>query len=243
MRYKAIVEYNGTNYQGWQRQPDYLSVQESIEKCLSRLLDTSITIYSSGRTDAGVHAKGQVFHFDSEEIKDINKFLYSLNRILPNDINILSLEKVDDNFNARFNVKDKTYEYKIAFSAKQPFMNDTCYCCPYPTDVNKVINALKLFEGKHNFQDFTSKEEDEKNFVREIYSITIILKENFLTIQITGDGFMRYMVRDIVGTSLAYGQGYIDLAFIKYHLQECKEREIVKYKAPAQGLYLIKVRY
>ncbi len=249
MRIKAIVEYKGTNYQGWQRQVDYPSIQETIENVLSQYLGSEITIYASGRTDAGVHALGQVFHFDTDkEDIDMGKFKYSVNRMLPDDINIISMEIVDSSFNSRFEAKVKTYLYKVAFKQKLPIEGDLYYCCPFPTDVDKVIFALDLFKGEHNFKNFTSKEEDDDNFVRSITSIETEvtsddLGNKFLSIRLSGDGFMRYMVRDIVGTAIAYGQNQIDLAFIKDRLDSNKERNVVKFKAPASGLYLEKVLY
>lgn len=242
MKIKAIVEYLGTSYHGWQKQNNANSVQEEIEKVLSQILNTEITIYGSGRTDAGVHAKGQTFHFIIEKETDLDKLLYASNMLLPNDIHIKGFEVVDDEFHARYSAKKKHYRYLINTGDKNPFIFGRTLYYPYPFNVTKLIECLDLFIGTHNYQDFTSKEEDEDNFIRTIDSIDVKQEEDVLTIDLVGNGFMRYMIRDIVGTSLAIASGKEDISYIKKHL-DSKNREIVSYKAGSEGLYLIDVIY
>ena len=243
MRIKAVLSYRGTNYYGYQKQVDKVTVQGVIEEKLSQFLNTPTSIYASGRTDAGVHANMQVFHFDVNKEVDIDRLKYSLNKMLPDDINILSLEVVDDDFHSRFSLKGKNYIYKIAFKDKSPFENDLVYCCPFPTDIELLKTALMKFVGKHNFMGFTSKEEDEANFVREITNISFSTEGDTFVISLTGNGFMRYMVRMIVGTALAVAMNKEKLGYIDEHLDSEKERNVVSYKAPAMGLYLNKVEY
>ena len=243
MRIKALLSYKGTNYFGYQKQVDKVTVQGVIEEKLSQVLNGEVSIYASGRTDAGVHASGQVFHFDVDKEIDLGKLRYSLNKMLPNDIHIISLEYVDEDFHARFSLKDKNYIYKIIFKEKLPFEDELVYCCPFPTDVELFEKALMKFVGKHNFMDFTSKEEDEDMFVREITDISFSNEGEVLLISITGDGFMRYMIRMMVGTALAIAMGKEKLDYIDEHLDSKKERNVVSYKAPAQGLYLNRVEY
>ena len=242
MRIKCIVEYQGTNYYGWQKQVGQISIEEEIEKVLSQILNTTINIYASGRTDAGVHAKGQVFHFDIDKNVDLNRLKYSTNMMLPEDINILSMEEVENEFHARYAAKNKTYEYKILLKGKDPFNYKNAYLCPQELDIDLFENALKKFEGEHNFQNYTSKEEDEQNFIRNISKIEVNKDGDLLSIKLTGNGFMRYMVRYIIGVSLVIASKKEPLSFINETLDQDK-RHIVSYKAPAEGLYLLNVQY
>ena len=242
MRIKCIVEYQGTNYYGWQKQVGQISIDEEIEKVLSQILNTTINIYASGRTDAGVHAKGQVFHFDIDKNVDLNRLKYSANMMLPEDINILSMEEVENEFHARYAAKNKTYEYKILLKGKDPFNYKNAYLCPQELDIDLFENALKKFEGEHNFQNYTSKEEDEQNFIRNISEIEVNKDGDLLSIKLTGNGFMRYMVRYIIGVSLVIAAKKEPLSFVNETLDQDK-RHIVSYKAPAEGLYLLNVQY
>ena len=243
MKVLGICSYKGTNYYGWQKQVGFVSVQSTIEEVLSKVYDTPITIYGSGRTDAGVHAIAQSFHYVSDKEKDLKQLAYALNKMLPEDIKIISLEKVDDDFHARYSAKQKVYEYRIALNNKDPFQNDLAYVYPMQFDVNLFEQALQKFVGKHNFQDFSSKEEDENGFVREIYEIKVTQNQEFVITRFTGNGFMRYQIRNMIGTAINIANGKENLSFIDYHLKQDKIREIVSYKAPASGLYLIKVVY
>lgn len=243
MRILGICSYKGTNYYGWQKQVGYVSVQSTIEEALSKVYDGEINIIGSGRTDAGVHALKQYFHFDTEKEKDLNQLAYSLNKMLPADIMIISFEKVADDFHARYSAKKKIYEYCIALTNKNPFLYERAYVYPMSFDLDLFKEALNKFVGKHNYQDFTSKEEDEDNFVREIYSIDINKNDNVVEVRFIGNGFMRYQIRNMIGASISVASKKEELSFIDYHLKEGKEREIISYKAPAAGLYLVDVLY
>ncbi len=245
MRLLCQVSYKGTNYQGWQKQKTAPSVQEEIEKVLSQILNTEINIFASGRTDAGVHAQRQYFHFDTNSNMDLNRLRYSANCLLPKDIFINEIRQVSDDFHARYSAKGKTYTYLMRLDERNPFNYELETTIPYEIDIDLLIESLKLFEGTHNFQDFTSKEEDEDNFVRTIYSIeaNYIEQTKQMIISIKGNGFMRYTIRNIVGTALAVASKKEDISFIEYHLSKKDKREIVSYKAPAEGLYLVDVNY
>ena len=243
MKILGICSYKGTNYYGWQKQVGYISVQSKIEEVLSQIYDTPINITGSGRTDAGVHAYKQYFHFVTEKEKDLKQLAYAMNKMLPEDIHILSLEKVDDDFHARYNAKRKIYEYDILLKNKEVFNYDLAYLYPMDLDVDLLKEALKLFEGEHNYQDFTSKEEDEGNFVRKVYSIEVKQDNDLIKIRFEGNGFMRYQIRNMVGSAIAVANKKEDISFIKYHLQSNKNRDIIAYKAPAVGLYLVDVIY
>lgn len=243
MRVLGVVSYKGTRFQGWQKQPTVVTVQGEIEKALSQVLNSEVTIFGSGRTDAGVHAIGQTFTFDMSKDVDLDKLCFSINRMIDKDIKILSFKKVDDDFHARFSAKSKTYLYKIRLGVKDPFENEFQYIYSFEFDFDLFSKALKQFEGKHCFKDFTSKEEDEDGYVREIYQIVSKKQDNDITVEFTGNGFMRYQIRNMVGAALAVASKNEDLNFIPSHLKEEKIREICQYKAPPQGLYLVKVEY
>jgi tRNA pseudouridine38-40 synthase len=243
MRIKGIVKYKGTNYYGWQKQVKEISIEEVIEKVLSKILDEEINIFASGRTDAGVHALGQVFHFDTSKEFDLDKLIYATNSLLPKDIAIVSFDEVSSNFQARYDAKKKHYRYIIDFSNKNPFSYETSYNCLHKTDKELLKSSLLKFIGSHDYKDFTAKEEDEANFIRNIFDITIKEDKDLFIIDLYGDGFMRYMIRFIIGASLAVAWKKEDISFIDYHLSNKENREIISYKAPPQGLYLVEVIY
>ena len=243
MRVLGICSYKGTNYYGWQKQVGFVSVQSTIEEALSKVYDTPISITGSGRTDAGVHALRQYFHYDDPKEKDLNQLCYALNKMLPEDIKILSLEVVDNDFHSRYNAKKKIYEYRIVLKNKDPFQDQLAFVYPMEFDFDLFKSALFKFVGKHNYQDFTSKEEDEGGFVREIYSIDVNKDGNEIRVRFTGNGFMRYQIRNMIGAAISVANKKENLDFIDYHLKEDKKREIISYKSPANGLYLVDVLY
>lgn len=243
MRLFACVSYKGTNYQGWQKQKSAPTVQSEIEKVLSKILNTEINIYASGRTDAGVHANHQYFHFDIDKDVDIDRLMYSTNCLLPKDIKINSLKRVDDDFHARFSAKKKEYKYIVNLKGNNPFNYELNAEMYLDVDDNLLKESLNLFIGEHNFQDFTSKEEDDNNFVRTIYFASFTRSGDQLVISFIGNGFMRYQIRDMVATALMVAANKESIEFIKQHLKDKKERDIVSYKAPAEGLYLEEVYY
>ena len=241
MKILAKVSYLGTNYHGWQIQPNALTVQEVIEKTLSQILNSPTKIYGSGRTDAGVHALNQAFHFEVNKNVDLDRLKYALNSLLPDDISIRSLEEVEDDFHARFSVKKKHYQYRINVGEKNPFLANRSAYYPYPFDINKFVEALDLFVGKHNYLNFTSKEDDEDNYVREIYDIKVSLNET-IDVDLVGDGFMRYMIRDIVGTCLAVASDKEKITYITDRLDSEIDNHTA-YRACPEGLFLIDVIY
>lgn len=245
MRYFAVVSYRGTTFCGWQKQTisKLPSVEVTIETVISRILNNQTKIYGSGRTDAGVHALGQTFHFDSPKELDQYRFLHSLNELLPPEIRVLSLIIVKDDFHARFSAKGKTYIYKIRNSKlASPFESDLEYTLGQELDIEKMVEASKLFIGEHNFQNFTSKDEDDAGFVRNISEIQISKENEHIVMVMTGNGFMRYMVRMIVGTLIQVGLGKMTSEDIKKILED-PVRKPSSYKAPAYGLYLKEVLY
>ena len=242
MRILGICSYKGTNYYGWQKQVGFVSVESTIEEALSQVYNSEINIVGSGRTDAGVHAFRQYFHFDTDKEKDLNQLAYSLNKMLPDDIKIISFEKVADDFHARYSAKKKIYQYRIVLKNKDPLLYDQAWVYPMDFDFALFVQALKKFEGVHNYQDFTSKEEDENGFVREIYEIKMQKMNDEILVLFIGNGFMRYQIRNMIGSAVAIANKKEDISFIDKHL-DSKVRDIISYKSPACGLYLMDVLY
>ena len=245
MRYLATVQYKGTGYCGWQKQnvSKLPSVQEEIEKILSKILNEDIKIFGSGRTDAGVHALGQTFHFNTGKHIDFYKFSHGFNELIPNDIVLVDLKEVDENFHARFSAKGKTYLYKIENKNHfDPFNENLAYQLKTKLDLKAMEEASKVFVGEHNFQNFTSKEEDDNNFGRNISKISFVEDEKFINIELTGNGFMRYMVRMIVGNLVQVGLGKLTKEEIEKNLNS-NIRKPSSFKAPSEGLYLKEVLY
>ena len=164
--------------------------------------------------------------------------------MLPDDIKIIEFSIVDDDFHARYSAKQKIYEYHIILTNKDSFNYDLAYVCPFKLDINLFKQALELFKGTHNYQDFTSKEEDEGGYIRTIYDVDVTEAGQLIIVKFTGDGFMRYQIRNMIGSAINVAVGKESIEFINNHLKEDnKEREIVSYKAPACGLYLVDVIY
>ena len=244
MRILGICSYNGTNYQGWAKQPGKETIQGLIEMCLSSFFNREIKIQGAGRTDAGVHALGQRFHFDIDidEI-DLDRLLYSLNMMLPPDINVEDLIEVDEDFHARFSAIEKIYGYSIILRPKDVMFYQLMYTCPYSLDINLLKETLTHFIGEHNFKNFTSKPQDKDGFIRNIYDIKVDELQETVSITFRGNGFMRYMIRYIVGCAIEVARGKMNIEEIDELLDENSERHVVSYKAPSCGLALIDVKY
>ena len=241
MRYKIIFSYDGSDYFGYAKQPNKKTIQGEIEGVLATIFQKEVGIFASGRTDKGVHALNQVAHFDLDKEVDLDKLLISINKLLPDDIFVKKIEKVEEYFHSRFSAKSKIYEYVINFGEYNPLKRNFEYNFKN-IDIEKMKSASKLFVGTHNFQNFTSKEEDEENFIRRIESIDFNIQDNVLKIEFLGNGFMKYQVRKIVGVLLEVGKQKIDEKYILEFLNK-SERDIVTFTAPPQGLYLKKVIY
>ena len=245
MRVLGIVSYKGTNYQGWQKQIDTPTIQGTIESVLSQILNYEVNIQGSGRTDAGVHAQKQYFHFDLTKDFDLDRLRYSVNCLLPKDIFIHEFKQVSDDFHARYSAKGKIYSYLIRFGERNAFNYEFEANIPYEIDSNLLTKSLKQYEGVHNFQDFTSKEDDEDGYKRQVFKVEVnyIKESRQCLVTFVGNGFMRYQIRNMVGAALAVAAKKEKEDYISYHLSDKKEREIVPYKAPPEGLFLVDVNY
>ena len=244
MKIKLTICYDGTHFNGWQIQPNKRTVQEEIEKALFTLTGEKIKITGSGRTDAGVHAKGQIASFSIEEtsIKP-ERFSLALNTILPNDVKVLKSECAPDDFNARYSAKNKTYEYSFYLSeTENPLYERYALRVNKSVDVDKMKEATKVFIGEKDFKCFLKSGSDVKDTVREIYDAKIEEKEDLFVFTVTGSGFLYNMIRCMVGALLSIGEG----KFTKEDLEkiiETKDREKAGRTVPGKGLCLVKVEY
>ena len=242
MKYKITFSYDGSSFFGYAKQNDKKTIQGEVERVLQIIFQEDITIYSSGRTDKGVHALAQVAHFDTKKDNiDSAKFKISFNKLVDETIYLKSIEKVDDSFHARFSAKAKKYLYVINFSSFDVILRNYEYF-DNQIDINKFIEASKIFIGTHNFMDFCSKDDDELNFKRTINDINVEIKNGRALITFEGDGFMRYEIRKIVGTLIEISKGKVNSDYILKHLDPDK-RNIVSFQADSKGLYLVEVKY
>lgn len=246
MRYFMTFTYDGSKYNGYQKQPREKTIQGEIEKALKQInAGKPVQISASGRTDAGVHAYNQRAHFDLEGNIPCNKLKQAINSLIPNDIYIKSIYEVDDNFHARFNVKAKEYIYKINMGSYNPIEKDYVFQYNKKLDIPEMERALKYLEGTHDFRSFVKIDEEKDNYERTIVQTSLIRdvkNVNQIIISILGTGFMRYMVRNIVGMLIEIGEGKYKSEDIIRILNE-KDRTKAGICAPACGLYLKDVYY
>lgn len=244
--YKCIVSYDGTRYNGWQKQGNTANtIQEKIENILYKQLGENITIFGSGRTDAGVHALGQVFHFHTSTKLDETLFLNKLNEFLPKDIRILSLHACDERFHARLNAIQKTYQYRIDTSPfGNVFLRNTSHHISTPLNITAMQQAADSLTGTHDFKSFCSNKHMKKSSVRTLYKIEIEQKKDaqLLLLTFTGNGFLYNMVRILTGTLIEIGLGLRSIDDVSNILQGCN-RGLAGHTAPAKGLFLLEVQY
>ncbi len=243
-RYKCTISYDGSAYCGFQIQPKDRTVQGEIERALKKLhKGTEVKIQASGRTDAGVHAKGQVIHFDSVLNIPIGKWELALNTLLPHDIVVSTVEAASNDFHARYDVKGKEYRYFIHLAERRdPFKRHYAYYYPYSLNVEAIREAMDHFIGEYDFTSFCSAKTDKEDKVREITAVKLIQEEDMLIFSFAGNGFLYNMVRIMIGTLLDVGRGKKDPQSIPAIIEK-KDRKAAGKTASANGLYLWKVFY
>jgi len=241
-RYLIDFSYSGANFSGYQKQPGKRTVQDEIEKVLSSINNNSVKLTSSGRTDALVNAIHQKAHFDLDKKIGTYKLNGALNSYLPDDIYVNSVTKVDNLFHARYMVKSKTYEYLINTGDYNPLLRTHVYQYCKPLNIRKMKKAVKYFIGKHDFTTFVSAEDKKEDKVREIYDASVDEKDGIIKITFKGSGFLKYQVRNMVGTLIKIGEEKV-LPDIILSLLEKKDRKCAFLCAPAQGLTLTDVKY
>jgi len=244
-RFKTVVEYDGTNYHGWQFQPNAATIQGEIEKALEKIFHIRIPVYGAGRTDAGVHACGQVAHIIAPWNHPTENLKRALNTILPEDICVKDVSEVDEDFHARHSAISKTYRYEILNQRfRSPLKRLYSWQVSYALDLTKLQVASHLLVGAHDFATFGAPTSGTLSTVREIFEATWGEQEecSTLTFTIRGSGFLRFMVRSLVGTLVKVGVGKITVRDFGAIL-ESRDRSKSGPTAPPQGLSLISVEY
>ena len=219
MRYLVTFSYDGTSYHGYERQVGYKTIEEELNKALTYINNKKTKIVSSGRTDKGVHAINQTGHVDIDVKITEYKLKRAMNSLLPKDIHVISTKIVDNNFHARFNVKEKEYQYKLNMGEYNPCNRNYIYQFNKELDINKMQEAIKDFIGIHDFKSFTPNKEKKENYVREIYDANIKVKDNIVTFTFIGNGFIKYQIRNMVGLLIQ-----IDKDNLKLYCPECGNR-------------------
>ena len=242
-RIKLTIAYDGTNYCGWQVQPNGITIEEVINKALKKLSGENIQVIGASRTDSGVHAMGNVAVFDTETTIPAEKIAMALNQRLPEDIVIVQSEEVPLDFHPRYCDCSKTYEYHIINTRiPMPTKRLTNYFVSYTLDIDKMRQAASYLIGEHDFVSFCNIRTDVENTVRTIQELDIITNGDEITIRITGNGFLYNMVRIIVGTLVRVGRGFYGPEKVK-EILEARDRKAAGVTAPAHGLILTKIEY
>jgi tRNA pseudouridine38-40 synthase len=245
-RIKILVSYDGTDFHGWQVQPGLPTIQGALEQVIAEIEGRPVQVAGSGRTDAGVHAAAQVAAFSIENPIPVDNLRRAMNRLLPRDIRVLSVEEASLDFHPRFQAQRKTYEYRI-------FRGEICspferrYVChhPYPLVIDEMIAVAPLLEGEHDFTAFAAsddRDELELSKVRTVFCSRLSLEGERLIYSVTGSGFLKHMVRNIVGVLLEVGKGNVDRAGFLARLEPGCEIPAGP-TAPARGLFLMSVEY
>lgn len=246
MKFKLIVAYDGTNYGGWQVQLNASTVQSVLQNALSTALRTPTLATGSGRTDAGVHARGQVAHFETETPVDIYRLEASLNGLLPQDIRVLAIEEAPDTFHARYSAKSKIYHYHLHLGPVQdPFKRLYSLHVPMPLNLEKMREACSLFVGEHDFASFANEPHTDKPLLdttRTMYRLELIDEPGGVRLEYEADGFLYKMARTIAGTLLEVGKNKLALEEIE-EIFAAKDRKRAAYAAAPHGLFLVQVNY
>jgi len=242
-RIMLVIAYDGTNYSGWQIQPNAVTVEQKVNEAVSDLFGCEIAVIGASRTDAGVHAMGQVAVFDVETMMDDWKIAYALNQRLPEDIIVQESAEVDPEFHPRYAECEKTYEYKIYHrNHRNPLKMRDTYFYYKPLDVDKMRRAAGDLVGQHDFKSFCAVKAQVKSTVRTIYSCSVLEDGDVITIRICGNGFLYNMVRIIAGTLIQIGSGKIPEDAIPAMLA-ARDREVSGPTAPPEGLTLMEIEY
>lgn len=242
-RIKLTVAYDGTNYCGWQIQPNGITVEEVLNRELSALTKTKVTVIGASRTDSGVHARGNVAVFDTDSPIPPDRIAYALNRRMPEDIVVIRSEEVPADWHPRYQNSVKTYEYHILNSKMpDPTKRHTTYFVSYHLDIQKMREAAAYIVGEHDFASFCNIHTNVEDTVRTIYELAIEKNGEEWTIRIRGNGFLYNMVRIIVGTLLRVGRGFYTPEQVK-EILEVKDRKSAGVTAPPQGLMLMQIEY
>ena len=247
MNFKITLQYDGTDFHGWQMQGDLRTVQGELTNALSQIDSRPVIVHGSGRTDAGVHAKGQVASVNLQKDITAEKLRAAINGNVGKDLRAMAVEPVSEDFHARYSALDKTYRYRIVNSRViSPFLVRYAHQEARPLDVERMTEIARLFPGEHDWTAFSSAQSDSETKIRTITTLDVSEHcdedSRIIDVSITAEGFLRYMVRSIVGTLMAVGRGEMDDALVQRAIDE-GDRSLVAATAPACGLTLMSVRY
>lgn len=243
MRYLIKFSYDGTAYKGFQKQKGLPSIEEKMEEALTKINNgKKTTLTATGRTDKGVHALSQYAHTDIEVNITEKKLKRALNSNLPDDIYVIETKEVQNNFHARYNVKEKTYKYIINTNEYNPLKRNYEFQYNYPLNIDNMKKAIKYFEGTHDFRAFVTDNKEKENCVRTIKKTNIEENCGIIKITFTGDGFLRYQVRNMVGLLIKIGENKLSPETVE-KIIESRDRTTYGKTAPPEGLYLVDVKY
>lgn len=243
MRIKLTVEYDGTEYCGWQVQPNGVTVQQRLNEAIRAVTGVEAQVTGSGRTDSGVHAEGQVAHFETSSTIPPERFAPALNSALPSDIRVVHSELAGDDFHARFCAKKKTYRYRMYLSETiRPLKDRYSVQLPYPVDILSMRAAAEVLVGTHDFSAFMSSGSEVKDTVRTVYSAEVSCSGDDITFTVCGNGFLYNMVRIMVGTLVDVGLGKLTCDDVRLAVSG-EDRSKAGKTMPARGLTLVSVEY
>jgi len=243
MRYALGIEYDGAGFFGWQRQSHAPSVQQSVEKALAVVADHPVTVICAGRTDTGVHARGQVAHFDSPSKRSERQWLLGINSNLPETVRVLWIRAVDDSFHARFGAYSRRYQYRILNRRVRPAIGFSYYgWCRETLDAGRMHEAAQVMQGRHDFSAFRSTGCSAQHAIREVTAISVKRQQDMVIIDITANAFLYHMVRNIVGSLIPVGKGEKTRQWFA-DVFHGRDRTLAGVTAEPQGLCFINVRY
>lgn len=241
--WKLILEYDGTAYAGWQRQPQHPTIQAALEEAIQRITQTPTPVIGAGRTDAGVHALGQVASFRSDRAMSPEEWRRALNGVLPMDISVRAAEPVADDFHARYSARGKRYDYRILNRPDRPALERTrAWHIPKPLDLAAMREAARVLVGRHDFSSFQGSPTETENAVCTVLRLDVDAAEDRVTLVVEADRFLKQMVRAMVGTLVEVGLGKREARQVQAVL-EARDRRAAGYTAPPHGLYLVSVTY
>ena len=243
MRFLIKFSYDGTNYSGFQKQRGLETIEGKLEEALTKVNNNiKTTITATGRTDKGVHALVQYGHADIDVNITEKKLKRALNSNLPDDIHVIDTKEVESDFHARYNVKEKTYKYIINTGEYNPLERNYVFQYNYKLDVDKMKEAINYFLGEHDFRSFVTDNKEKENCVRTITKVNIKEDKDKIIITFTGNGFLRYQVRNMVGLLIKIGENKLSPKDVD-KIIESKDRTKASKTAPAEGLYLVDIKY
>ena len=240
---RLLIEYDGTNYAGWQWQKNDKTIQETLSKAVVQVVQEPVKIYGAGRTDAGVHALGQVANFNTNSNIPSKRLIRAINFYLPHDITVKEAVDVEESFHAQYSAVSKVYQYTLFNDwIRTSLSRNFCYVCGFQLDMDKMTHAAQYLIGTHDFTSFTTKALQEKNRIRTVKRLEIKKEGKYIYFTVEADGFLYNMVRSIVGTLIEVGRGKTAVENVKIIL-ETRNRNWAGPTAPAKGLCLMEVKY